>query len=183
MNRFSNILPIVLQKGRSALSWRDSVSIDEGTGFVHSAPAFGEVDFYACQREGIELVYPVDNNGLFTKEIPEYQGLFVKDADKEIIKRLKKRKGYSSWHMPPPLSLLLEIRYSTDLQSSAHLVCCCEKIKDKLLRLMIRSIGRPNISNMAVLENGWKMRAIGQSAETAIGGRRFHFGDLMMEKL
>lgn len=67
----------------------DSVSLDEGTGLVHSAPAFGEVDFYACQRAGIELVCPVDENGQFTKEIPEYTGQFVKDADKDIIKRLK----------------------------------------------------------------------------------------------
>lgn len=67
----------------------DSISLDEGTGIVHSAPAFGEVDFYACQREGIELVCPVDNNGQFTAEIPEYLGMFVKDADKDIIKRLK----------------------------------------------------------------------------------------------
>lgn len=67
----------------------ESVSLKEGTGLVHSAPAFGEMDFFACQREGIELVCPVDNNGLFTEEIPEYTGMFVKDADKDIIKRLK----------------------------------------------------------------------------------------------
>src|SRR5262249_45037572 len=60
-----------------------------GTGIVHSAPAFGELDFYAAQREGIEPVCPVDNNGRFTAEIPEYRGLFVKEADKEIIHRLK----------------------------------------------------------------------------------------------
>ncbi len=56
---------------------------------MHSAPAFGEVDFFACAREGIELVYPVDHNGKFTQEVPDYAGLFVKDADKEIIRRLK----------------------------------------------------------------------------------------------
>lgn len=68
----------------------ESISLEDGTGLVHSAPAFGEVDFYACRREGIELVCPVDNNGRFTAEIPEYVGLFVKDADKEIMRRLKK---------------------------------------------------------------------------------------------
>lgn len=67
----------------------EGIALDEGTGLVHSAPAFGEMDFYACQREGIELVCPVDNNGKFTQEIPEYAGLFVKDADKEIMRRLK----------------------------------------------------------------------------------------------
>ncbi len=67
----------------------DSVSVEDGTGIVQTAPAFGEVDFYACQKAGIDPVCPVDNNGQFTDEIPEYRGLFVKDADKEIIKRLK----------------------------------------------------------------------------------------------
>lgn len=67
----------------------DSVSVEEGTGIVQTAPAFGEVDFYACQRAHIEPVCPVDNNGQFTDEIPEYRGLFVKDADKEIIRHLK----------------------------------------------------------------------------------------------
>lgn len=67
----------------------ESIATDEGTGLVHSAPAFGEVDFYACQREKIELVCPVDNNGRFTTEIPEYTGQFVKDADKDLIRRLK----------------------------------------------------------------------------------------------
>jgi len=68
----------------------ESVSTEDGTGLVHAAPAFGEVDFYACQREHIELVCPVDQNGRFTKQIPEYVGQFVKDADKEIIHRLKR---------------------------------------------------------------------------------------------
>lgn len=67
----------------------ESVDFSEGTGAVHCAPAFGEVDFYAAKRNNIDLVCPIDVNGQFTKEIPEYTGLFVKDADKQIIKRLK----------------------------------------------------------------------------------------------
>ena len=67
----------------------EQVATGEGTGFVHCAPAFGELDFYACQREEIELVCPVDNNGRFTAPINEYVGQFVKDADKDIAKRLK----------------------------------------------------------------------------------------------
>lgn len=67
----------------------DFVSLEEGTGIVHMAPAFGEVDFYVCKKEGIELVCPVDHGGKFTDEIREYKGEYVKDADKKIIKRLK----------------------------------------------------------------------------------------------
>lgn len=77
------------QDGAFRVIEEGSVSTDEGTGLVHCAPAFGEVDFYAAQRAGIELVCPVNTNGLFTSEIPEYEGLFVKDADKDIIRRLK----------------------------------------------------------------------------------------------
>jgi isoleucyl-tRNA synthetase len=70
----------------------EGVDSEEGTGLVHAAPAFGEVDFFACAREGIELVCPVDHNGKYTKEVPDYEGIYVKDADKEIIKRLKAEK-------------------------------------------------------------------------------------------
>lgn len=69
----------------------DSVSVEEGTGVVHCAPAFGEVDFYACKRENIDIVCPVDNNGYFTHEVPPYEGRLVKDADKEIIRDLKQK--------------------------------------------------------------------------------------------
>ncbi|MCB1180791.1 MAG: isoleucine--tRNA ligase [Chlamydiia bacterium] len=65
------------------------VSTEEGTGIVHTAPAFGEDDFEASKKANIGIVCPVDENGRFTKEVPEYQGQFVKDADKAIIQRLK----------------------------------------------------------------------------------------------
>ena len=65
------------------------VGDDEGTGVVHTAPAFGESDFFVCQNANIPLVCPVDTNGKFTEEIPEYKGVFVKDADKDIVRRLK----------------------------------------------------------------------------------------------
>lgn len=76
-------------KGAFRVIAGEHVSIEDGTGIVHTAPAFGEEDFYVCQAEGIEPVCPVDANGNFLPEIPEYAGLFVKDADKKIIRRLK----------------------------------------------------------------------------------------------
>lgn len=76
-------------KGAFRVILDENVTTEDGTGLVHCAPAFGEMDFYATQKVGIGLVCPVDANGQFTKEIPEYVGQFVKDADKDIIKRLK----------------------------------------------------------------------------------------------
>lgn len=67
----------------------DFVSIEDGTGIVQLAPAFGEADFFVCTKANIEIVCPVDHNGKFTSEVKDFEGLFVKDADKDIIRRLK----------------------------------------------------------------------------------------------
>lgn len=71
----------------------DYVTNDSGTGIVHQAPAFGEVDFTAATENGIinekrTPPNPVDDNGKFTKQVSKYEGVYVKDADKLIIKDL-----------------------------------------------------------------------------------------------
>jgi len=68
----------------------DFVTTEEGTGLVHQAPAFGEEDYDVCKKEGIDFVNPVDLEGKFTQEVPDYKGKFVKDCDQDIIKRLDK---------------------------------------------------------------------------------------------
>ena len=68
----------------------DFVTIEEGTGIVHMAPAFGEVDYDACKAENIPFVQPVDETGKFTKEVPDYEGVFIKNSDAKIIKSLEK---------------------------------------------------------------------------------------------
>jgi isoleucyl-tRNA synthetase len=67
----------------------DFVSTEEGTGIVHAAPGFGEDDYALGQREGLPVVCPVDAEGRFTSEVPDWAGRFVKDADPDIIRRLK----------------------------------------------------------------------------------------------
>lgn len=67
------------------------VEESEGTGIVHMAPAFGEADFFACQEHHIPLVCPVDQHGCFTEAVGAYQGLYVKDADKVLIRDLKQQ--------------------------------------------------------------------------------------------
>ena len=66
------------------------VTIDDGTGLVHSAPAFGEDDNRVMRAAGATaIVCPVDDHGKFTAEVTHFNGQYVKDADKEIIKHLK----------------------------------------------------------------------------------------------
>ena len=49
----------------------DFVNTDEGTGIVHMAPGFGEDDQNVCEKNNIELVCPVDEQGNFTKEVSD----------------------------------------------------------------------------------------------------------------
>ena len=67
----------------------DFVSTEDGTGIVHIAPAFGEDDFGVGERLGLPIVCPVDDEGKFTSEVPEYCGRLVFDADADIVKRIK----------------------------------------------------------------------------------------------
>ena len=48
------------------------VGSDEGTGIVHTAPAFGEDDYWTCKNNNIPLVNPVDDKGHFTEEIKDF---------------------------------------------------------------------------------------------------------------
>lgn len=69
----------------------DFVSTEDGTGIVHIAPAFGEDDYQLGRKYDLPLVRPVDGEGAFTKEVTAYAGMFVKDADAQIIRDLKDR--------------------------------------------------------------------------------------------
>lgn len=67
------------------------VTMDDGTGVVHTAPAFGEEDYQTGRRYGLPFIQPVNEEGRFTDEIVDWAGMFVKDADKGIIRNLKNR--------------------------------------------------------------------------------------------
>ncbi|MCK5454252.1 MAG: isoleucine--tRNA ligase, partial [Calditrichia bacterium] len=69
----------------------DFVTTEDGTGIVHTAPAFGEDDYVVGQKYNLPVVRPVDQTGAFEEIITDYKGKFVKDADPEIILDLKKR--------------------------------------------------------------------------------------------
>lgn len=89
------------QGGESHVAWRvtaaNFVTTDSGSGLVHEAPAFGEVDYDLLMEEqarfedgqGPQLICAVGPNGKFTDEAGEYAGQWVKDADKAIERRLK----------------------------------------------------------------------------------------------
>ena len=66
----------------------DYVTTTDGCGIVHTASGFGEDDYNVLKDTGIPVVCPVDLECKFTSEVPDYNGRFVKDCDKDIINRL-----------------------------------------------------------------------------------------------
>jgi isoleucyl-tRNA synthetase len=69
----------------------DFVTTTDGSGIVHIAPAFGEDDYQLGQKYDLPLVHPVDKSGKFVAAVTPWAGVFVKDADIDIIVDLKHR--------------------------------------------------------------------------------------------
>ena len=67
----------------------DYVSMDDGTGIVHTAPAFGADDYALGLKYDLPFIQPVDAEGKFNHLIEPWAGIFVKTADKDIIRSLK----------------------------------------------------------------------------------------------
>jgi isoleucyl-tRNA synthetase len=63
----------------------DFVTMDDGTGIVHIAPAFGEDDYNIGRKYDLPVVQLVNLDGTFPDEVEKWKGKFVKDADPEII--------------------------------------------------------------------------------------------------
>lgn len=69
----------------------DFVTISDGTGIVHIAPAFGAEDLEAGKRHGLPFVNFVDRSGIFVADAPPFAGLPVKEADPKIATDLRER--------------------------------------------------------------------------------------------
>lgn len=93
-------IPVMKKRVASKVQMKKMVKIDEfghmvtmdtGTGLVHTAPGHGDVDNRLGKHYNLPEVSPVDEKGRFTSEVGKYKGMFVKNADRFIIEELKKR--------------------------------------------------------------------------------------------
>ncbi len=67
----------------------DHVTLEQGTGCVHTAPGHGQEDYVVGQQYGLETYNPVDDRGVFEPDLPHFGGLFVTKANPEIIRKLR----------------------------------------------------------------------------------------------
>ncbi len=66
----------------------EHVTLEAGSGLVHTAPGHGYDDYVLGKQHGLEILAPVDDAGRFTPEVPGFEGKFVFDANREIVERL-----------------------------------------------------------------------------------------------
>lgn len=69
----------------------DYVTLDAGTGLVHTAPGHGADDFYTGQRYGLQIYTPVNHRGEFTPDVPRWAGMHVFKANPLIIEHLREQ--------------------------------------------------------------------------------------------
>jgi isoleucyl-tRNA synthetase len=85
----------LLDPPAGADAWRvvaaEYVAVDDGSGIVHIAPAFGEDDAQVSRDEGLPVLNPVDADAAFDHRVAPWQGRFVKDTDPEVIDDLRSR--------------------------------------------------------------------------------------------
>ena len=73
----------------SRLVVADYVTMDSGTGCVHTAPGFGADDYETCRRYGIDMVVPVDDQGRHTDYAGKYAGMKTEDSNPVILNDMK----------------------------------------------------------------------------------------------
>ncbi len=99
------------------------VEADEGTGIVHLAPAFGEVDREVGRAEGLPTLNPVGPDGRFTSDIGWLAGRPVREANTEINDRLEAgRPARAPSRLPALVPALLAVRHPAHLLGQAELV-------------------------------------------------------------
>lgn len=91
------ILSIPVMKGKTYKhgeavkeTFRDFVTMEEGSGLVHTAPGHGSEDYAVGLHYNLPMPSPINDAGKFTPDAGEFSGNFVKDADKLVIERLEK---------------------------------------------------------------------------------------------
>ena len=90
--RYKPVYKYTAQKDAFRIVAGEFVSVDEGTGIVHIAPAFGEDDMQVGRAESLPVVQMVDEEGRFKPEVKGFTGMYIDDANQLIIEDLKKRK-------------------------------------------------------------------------------------------
>ncbi len=154
------------------------VTTEEGTGLVHLAPAFGEVDRQIGRENGLPSLNPVGPDGRFTADIGWLAGRDVREANHDINDRLE-----AVGPADPPLPVRALVPALLAMPDSAHLLGQAQLVH-RDLDAERRSpapptppwTGIPATSGTAGSASGWRTTSTGRCRATASGARRSRSG-------
>lgn len=89
---YEQLLPFAVPKEKAFfVVHADYVTLSDGTGIVHTAPAYGEDDYYTAQRHNLPMIHLVDLEGKFVEAVTPWAGKDVKKMDQNIIQYLDEK--------------------------------------------------------------------------------------------
>ena len=128
---FENMLadhPFLPKTSRLVLA--DYVTMDSGTGCVHTAPGFGADDYQTCKRYGMDMVVPVDDQGRHTDYAGKYAGLTTEESNPIILCRHEgSRLSVCIRGHRAQLSALLALQAADHLPRHAAVVLLCRFVQ------------------------------------------------------
>jgi len=117
----------------------DYVTTTDGTGIVHTAPAFGEDDKVTADREGVTAVLPIGPDGRFRAPVTDYEGVLVFDANPMVINNLKARTYFDADGAPGDFGAITPGTVLVKRESYTHSYPHCYRCKQPLIYMGVSS--------------------------------------------
>ncbi len=118
----------------SLLVTADYVTMDSGTGCVHTAPGFGADDYQTCRRYDMDLVVPVDDRGYQTKEAGKYAGMYYAESNGAILADMKESGAlFASEEMVHSYPHCWRCKSPIIFRATPQWFCSVESFKDRAI--------------------------------------------------
>ena len=137
------------------------VTVNDGTGIVHSAPGHGSSDNFFGKHYNLDAVSPVNESGRFTSDAGKYEGMFVKDADKIIIQDLKdQNKLLYTGHVTHSYPLCWRCKSPLIFRLSKQWYLSVDPIKEQMIKSndkvnWMPSFGKKRFENWLIERTDW----------------------------
>ncbi len=140
----------------------DHVTLESGTGCVHTAPGHGVEDFEVCQNyEQIEVIVPVDDNGILTKEAGQFEGLSTEKAGRPIAQHLESIGAlFATERMEHQYPHCWRCKHPVIFRATEQWFCSIDDFKDTALEEIkkvkwLPAWGQDRISSMVRERKDW----------------------------
>lgn len=123
----------------------EHVTLDAGTGCVHTAPGHGEDDYIVGKKYGLDVLSPIDDRGCYTSEAPGFEGMFYDDANKVVTEKLKEvgallKLGFITHSYPHDWRTKKPVIF----RATPQWFCSIEPFRDQLLEAIENTTFTPN---------------------------------------